>query len=202
MNSEDSSAGRPSPLHGPVQRMSVPQRPMRVGAVHATGWAGRPTGSPHDKPGRASRPGGGSLATRLLLTAEPASAGRARDFTHKQLVSWGLNPLIDNAVAIVSELFTNAITHGFATDASTPAARRRTAHPRLILIRHPHRLQIVMTDPSRTPPALIDATKTTLFATSGRGLHLVGALSRRWGWALLPTGGKAVWAILDDPNPQ
>jgi anti-sigma regulatory factor (Ser/Thr protein kinase) len=139
---------------------------------------------------------------RLLLAAEPASAGRARDFAHKQLVSWELNPLIDNAVTIVSELFTNAITHGFATDATASPARRRTAHPLLILIRHPHRLQIVMTDPSRTLPALVDATETTVFATSGRGLCIVDALSRRWGWASLATGGKAVWAILDDSHPQ
>jgi anti-sigma regulatory factor (Ser/Thr protein kinase) len=142
------------------------------------------------------------VATRLLLAAEPTSAGRARDFTHKQLVSWELNPLIDNAVAIVSELFTNAITHGLANDAPAPTTRRRTAHPLLILIRHPHRLQIVMTDPSRTPPAMVQATETTPLDTSGRGLRIVGALSRRWAWAPLPTGGKAVWAILDDPNPQ
>jgi anti-sigma regulatory factor (Ser/Thr protein kinase) len=201
MSSEDSSARRPSPLHGPVQRMSVSQRPSRVGAVNPRGWAGRPTANLHGKPGRPGWPQW-PPSTRFLLAAEPASAGRARDFTHKQLVSWGLNQLIDNAVTIVSELFTNAITHGFATDAPTPTTRRRTTHPQLILIRHPHRLQIVMTDPSRTPPALVHVTETTLFATSGRGLRIVGALSRRWGWALLPTGGKAVWAILDDSNPQ
>lgn len=195
MSSEDPSAGWPSPLHHPVQRMSVPLGLPRVGAARATGWA-RHAAFSHGKSGRES------LETRLLLAAEPASAGRARDFTHKQMVSWELNPLIDDAVTIVSELFTNAMTHGFAADAPASEGRQPTAHPLLILIRHPRRLQIVMTDPSRTPPALIEATETTVFTTSGRGLRIVDALSRRWGWASLPSGGKAVWAILDDLHPQ
>ena len=51
---------------------------------------------------------------------------------------------------------------------------------------------IVVTDPSPLPPVKRDLAGD---AECGRGLHIVAAISARWGWR--PQGtGKAVFAIL------
>jgi hypothetical protein len=51
----------------------------------------------------------------------------------------------------------------------------------------------VVTDPSDSAPALKQPGET---GESGRGLHVVHALSDHWGWTRLSEHGKAVWAIL------
>jgi hypothetical protein len=44
-------------------------------------------------------------------------------------------------------------------------------------------------DPSAAPPVMADDESP---GEGGRGLLLVAALSRKWGWTALPTG-KRVW---------
>jgi anti-sigma regulatory factor (Ser/Thr protein kinase) len=51
---------------------------------------------------------------------------------------------------------------------------------------------IVVTDPSPLPPVRHELSGD---AECGRGLHIVAALSARWGWRSQGTG-KAVFAIL------
>jgi hypothetical protein len=53
-------------------------------------------------------------------------------------------------------------------------------------------LALVVTDPCPLPPVKHDPAKN---AEHGRGLHIVEALSARWGWRQQDPG-KAVYAIL------
>jgi hypothetical protein len=56
------------------------------------------------------------------------------------------------------------------------------------------RLICVVTDQAGTPPAMAAQDPE---AESGHGLQIVGALAVAWGWTILSTGEKAVWAALD-----
>jgi hypothetical protein len=58
------------------------------------------------------------------------------------------------------------------------------------------RLICVVTDQAGTPPARAPENPE---AESGHGLQIVEALTVAWGWTILGTGEKAVWAALDLP---
>ena len=95
-----------------------------------------------------------------------------------QLSQWGRRHLADDTAAIVAELVANAVA------ASVPSGT-------------PVGLGMILTDSSvvvevfdRAPGAPAPGTATP---ESGRGLHMVAALSRQWGWTLL-RGSKVVWA--------
>jgi hypothetical protein len=101
----------------------------------------------------------------------------------------------------VSELVTNALRHGLeGLPQPLPLCPIQ-----LVLIGHPRRLVVSVTDPGgRTPePVPSDPDR---FVEGGRGLLVVGAISDAWGGARLATGGKAVWAAFDlrvsSPGPQ
>jgi hypothetical protein len=143
---------------------------------------------------------------RTGLAPVPESARAAREFTVTTLRKWRLEPLIEDAVVIASELATNAIRHG------TPAAMRDAASgsgggPRgreeqggrieLSWCLQASRLICVVTDQTGTPPALVSGGPE---AESGHGLQIVGALAVAWGWTILATGEKAVWAALELPG--
>ena len=112
------------------------------------------------------------------------------------LREWRLEPLTEDAVVIASELATNAILHG------TPAATVDANHPgrarvELSWCLQASRLICVVTDQARTPPTVAAPEPG---AESGHGLQIVGALAVAWGWTILGTGEKAVWAALDLPG--
>jgi len=127
----------------------------------------------------------------------PESARAAREFTVATLHEWQLESLTEDAVVIASELATNAIVHG------TPAATRDTAKGaeracvELSWCLQASRLICVVTDQAGTPPAMAAQDPE---AESGHGLQIVGALAVAWGWTILSTGEKAVWAALDLPG--
>jgi hypothetical protein len=123
------------------------------------------------------------------LRAVGASPRIARDFTTAMLRSWGLADLSDDAVIIVSELVTNAIRYGL------PSGRGAAdEHPiRLTLVRHGCLVVCIVADASREEPLMREPGDA---AESGRGLHVIEALSRMWGSTALPGAGKAVWAAL------
>lgn len=195
--------------HYHVPWMPPAQRPAwRVGDLLLSGEA--PSCWPEPRQGEGE-------AARLVLSADPASLSAARDFVRKTLADWGLTELTWDATTVVSELFTNAITH--ATSPSVPA---RAVALRVVLLFHDGRLGIVVTDPSAMPPVRPAGSSTTapgpvdaaachdgldgldtldefLLEENGRGLAIVGGLSREWGWSPLVTGGKAVWAVLETP---
>jgi len=186
------------------------------------------------QPGWPAQVEGEPEIVRRVLSADPASCGLAREFTHRTLAQWNLLALNDDAALIACELVTNALRH--ASPATGAAASRSTGHgtaisgaatsaaavsgaavsgaatsaaavsrsqapagavtrrpPQLVLIRHPRWLLAAVTDSSEQAPTV---REPDYFAESGRGLHLIEALSEQWGWTPLATGGKVVWATL------
>lgn len=128
---------------------------------------------------------------RITLPPVPESAGVARDFTAAALRKWHLDSLISDAVLIASELVTNAINHG-----TTPAAGQPGGQVELTWSYQVSRLICVITDQVPEPPIVAPADDE---AESGHGLRIVAALSAAWGWTMLGTGEKAVWAALHLP---
>ncbi|MEO3807931.1 ATP-binding protein [Sphaerisporangium sp. B11E5] len=127
-----------------------------------------------------SSPTGAELR-ELGQTAAPVK--EARDFTAETLAGWGLDDLSADARLVVSELVTNALRH-----AGPPEGLR-------LLHRSTHLVCAVL-DPADHPPILTTADH---FAESGRGLWLIDTLCSSWGWCLLPTQGKLVWASFLTP---
>jgi len=124
------------------------------------------------------------------LAPEPESAGVARDYTRTALARWGMGFYTDDAVAIVSELVTNAVEHAFP---HWDAARSGQIRLYLVAVAGVF-LRIVVTDPAcDMPPVPRDAGPDV---RDGRGLAVVEAYSDRWGWNPVREGGKAVYAVL------
>ena len=118
--------------------------------------------------------------TRSWRTA-PESAPDARHHTRTVLGNWGLPAIVDDAEAIVSELFTNAV-QASADDASTISLR--------LFVDHDH-LLIMVWDGSARMPAVRHAAPDDI---DGRGLMIVEALSDACGATPGVEGGKTVWA--------
>lgn len=133
-------------------------------------------GSP-DTPGLPS-PTDGHACSRVYLPA-PESVPAARHFVVGVLRSWGYDDLCADAALIVSELATNALHH-----AASPF--------RAVVDRRRGDLRIGVEDATHAPLERRQATGDDI---SGRGVEIVQALSRRWGYSPLP-GGKVVWAEL------
>ncbi|WP_406424962.1 SpoIIE family protein phosphatase [Streptomyces sp. NBC_01589] len=98
------------------------------------------------------------------IPADPAAVSKAREWTTRQLTTWGLEDLLFTTELIVSELVTNAIRYGRA-----PMDLRLIRHDVLVC---------EVTDSSSTQPRLRRAHTTD---EGGRGLLLVAQLGRRWG---------------------
>lgn len=124
----------------------------------------------------------------ITLPPVPESARAAREFTTATLRRWHLDPLVSDAVLIASELVTNAISHG---DHAGALLDLTWAH-------QPGRLICVVTDEATGPPVMADEDPD---AESGHGLRIVAALAASWGWTVLGSGRKAVWAALPLPAP-
>jgi len=119
----------------------------------------------------------------FTLPGSPHSARMARFYVRAALTYHGLGGYTDDAEAVTAELIANAVTHA-------PAPVVTLALTWLEGIRG---LAIVVTDPSPLPPVKRDLGKDN--TEHGRGLHIVEALSERWGWQPRDPG-KAVYAIL------
>lgn len=117
------------------------------------------------------------------LPPEVESPGIARNVTKATLSGWCLDRFYDDAAVVVSELVTNAIRYGLCPDARDPL--------RLVLVRYERQLVCMVTDPTDTAPRM---QEPDWVAETGRGLHIIEAISRAWGWTPLLGGGKAVWA--------
>jgi anti-sigma regulatory factor (Ser/Thr protein kinase) len=126
------------------------------------------------------------------LSPTGASCSVARDFTSTTLRSWGLPEVTEDAVVVVSELVTNAVRHGIPP-ADAPAGDRPV---KLTLVRNGRFVVCIVADPGSRNPTMRTPDHA---CEGGRGLHIVEALSRTWGWTPLPGMGKAVWAALDIP---
>jgi anti-sigma regulatory factor (Ser/Thr protein kinase) len=125
------------------------------------------------------------------LPPEPAAAAQARRLTRTTLTRWRLPDLCDDAETIASELATNAL------HAATPP---RGTLPAIIFAIHrrPGQLRITVWD---NGPGLPRPAEPGTDAETGRGLAIVAALSKEWGWWPTPiSGGKVVYAILPAPD--
>lgn len=107
----------------------------------------------------------------------PFAASVARRFVADAMHAWGHHHAVDATELVVSELVGNAVRYG----------QRRF---RVTVAQLPDGIRVAVTDTSEEPPVLRPQDHE---ATGGRGLHLIDALSRRWGTHLFD-GGKTVWA--------
>ncbi|MCO5968534.1 ATP-binding protein [Actinoallomurus soli] len=119
------------------------------------------------------------------LPSSTAAVPPARRLTGEQLEHWGLGDHRDTAELLVSELVTNAVRHGRGEIQLTVCAEE----DRLRFEVHDEAAESV---PQVRPVGEIDE--------GGRGLHLVGMLSSRWGAARTATG-KFVWFELRTHRP-
>src|SRR5438270_416362 len=113
----------------------------------------------------------------LELTGEAGAVPRARQFVRDALAS-APHEQRDDSELVVAELVTNAILHG-----AGPVTL--LVQPRGDIVR------IEVHDTGRQRPFAVRGGPD---AMTGRGLALVGSLSREWGVEPTPDGGKIVWA--------
>ncbi|MDT8915248.1 ATP-binding protein [Amycolatopsis sp. PS_44_ISF1] len=111
-----------------------------------------------------------------LAGADGETLRRVRSWVRANLADVDGDALSD-AVQVVDELTTNALSHG------SPPQRLR-------LLRRPGRVRVEVDD---SGPA--QARPREPSTTGGRGLLLVAAISDDWGQYATPTG-KTVWAEL------
>jgi serine phosphatase RsbU (regulator of sigma subunit)/anti-sigma regulatory factor (Ser/Thr protein kinase) len=119
------------------------------------------------------------------VTDDAQLVSKVRTFVGDEVRGLGRDDLVDDAVLVASELATNAMLH-----AAGIAAVRVSGVP--------DGVRIEVHDRRQVPPRMGLGTPD---AMTGRGLHLVAALSARW--AAEPTeDGKMVWAELSGPRPN
>ena len=112
----------------------------------------------------------------------------ARDFTSTTLQRWGVAGRCDDIVLVVSELLTNALRHALPSSGST-----RSGWPvRLGLLQPGQCVVCAVADPSRTDPV---PRKPEWLGETGRGLHVIAALSDQWGCTTPGDMGKILWAM-------
>jgi anti-sigma regulatory factor (Ser/Thr protein kinase) len=180
------AGGHPQPGPAPIGPL-----PARVRNPVSPAFAARPSTEPAPSPALdVARPG--DRYTRTDLRPGPRAAAQARDFTRKALSRWNLGHLTGDAVAIASELATNA-----------SAAAIPPAGPYLPIIfavhDRPPELRIMTWD---NGPGQPEPTRAGPNAETGRGLVIIDALTVcNWGWWATPeSGGKVVWASIRAPR--
>ena len=112
--------------------------------------------------------------------AEVAAASDARRLVADTVRRWGHeHPLVADAELVTIELAANAIVH-----ARMPF--------RVSVHRFGPAVRIAVHDRATALPAILEPNPARL---TGRGMYLIGAISRRWGVEVTPDG-KTVWAEL------
>jgi hypothetical protein len=117
---------------------------------------------------------------RLPLPPHPIAAEQARILTRLALAGWKLNDIADDALVIAAELVTNAAKLGDVFH--------------LTLSCQGDAVLIEVSDNSEASP---DRQRPTVDRVDGRGLLLVEACAKDWGWRLEDQGGKTIWAVVD-----
>ena len=122
----------------------------------------------------------------------------ARDFTVGTLRRWGVDERCDDVAVVVSELLTNALRHALPAVAQAGAGWP----VQLGLLQRGRCVTCAVADPSRVTPVPGEPGYLT---ETGRGLHIIAALSDRWGFITSGDGGKVIWALfstaLAPPRP-
>ena len=142
----------------------------------------------------------GWLRSPRIATCVPGdqatSVRAARDFAVATARRWGAAERSHDIAIVVSELLTNALR--YARPAPVGPAGTRPRRPiRLGLLQFASGLLCAVADPSTAAPVPRPAAA---LGETGRGLHIVCALSDRWGYTASGTG-KVVWAMFAAPLP-
>lgn len=124
-------------------------------------------------------------SVRRHLPSSPMSAGVARRFAADVVAEWGVDELVDVVTLGVSELMTNALIH-------------TAAEVELALHLNAKRVRVEVIDQSDRLPVMRSGSEEE---TSGRGLHILEAISADWGFGALGSG-KSVWFELIRPAEQ
>ncbi|MER6140825.1 ATP-binding protein [Streptomyces sparsogenes] len=138
--------------------------------------------------GAGFRPGGPGVA-EWVIPAEPGAVRVVRSQVRQALDDWGLAPLCDVTVLLVSELVTNALRHASGPIGVRMYARRERAAAEPVLL-------VEVSDPLADPPR---ERVTAPEDEGGRGLQLVARSALRWG-ARRDGAGKTVWFELALPG--
>ncbi len=119
----------------------------------------------------------------LDLPEALSSVREARRFVTGKVTEWNVEPILDDALLVVSELAANAITH-----AASGCRIRLSLNPTTL------RIDVIDTGTGTPEPQPASSTEE-----HGRGLLLVAALTTAWGLEVVPGAGKLVWAELARP---
>lgn len=139
-------------------------------------------------PWRARRAEAPGVDLRLPVPYDPRRLGALRREVRRALDRSAVpEGAADEAVLVVSELVTNAVTHG-----TSPAELR------LVLGRESHGLRVEVTDAG---PAACGDRKAVPPDEHGRGLPIVAALASDHGVSVRP-GGTTCWADLPLDRPR
>ena len=183
------SAGRDEIDRVPAPYLSRPLgKASRQWLMLAAEMAGLTSGNPAPRPGpgpaaRACLP---RIATRSL-SADAGSVRAARNFTIATLHRWHTAERSQDIATVVSELLTNALRHALSGAGDT-----RPRRPiQLGLLQLGHCVLCAVADPSKAAPA---PRPPGSLAETGRGLHIICALSDQWGCTTPSEAGKVVWA--------
>jgi Histidine kinase-like ATPase domain len=133
---------------------------------------------------------GGACLPRIAMCTPGAGAGSvrtARHFTVATLQRWGAAERSQDIATVVSELLTNALRHALPR----PGDARPRRPIRLGLLQLGPCLLCAVGDPTTVAPV---PRLPGALGETGRGLHIVRALSDRWGYSTSGTG-KVVWAV-------
>ena len=185
----------PLPCRGEIDRAATAARPARLPGGTGGRWlmlaaemAGLTSGSGPLSPDNTAM--GRSCLPRIAMCTPATGAGSvraARDFTVATLHRWSAAERGQDIAIVVSELLTNALRH--ALPGSGEAEPRRPVRLGLLQLRSC--VLCAVADPSTAAP--VPRPPGSLGET-GRGLHIVCALSDGWGYTISGTG-KVVWAM-------
>ena len=132
----------------------------------------------------------------LELAALDTAPGCARAHARAVLQQWKTaSAAADDALMVVSELVTNAVTSTRKHHSAAPV--------RLWLLGDGTSVLILVWDATMPPPVPAPAPAPR-DAEHGRGLTLVAGLAAQWDWYYPagPPGGKVVWALMPPPGAR
>jgi anti-sigma regulatory factor (Ser/Thr protein kinase) len=104
----------------------------------------------------------------------------ARAFVRETLFRWGETSVVNDALLVTSELFTNAVLHG-------------SGRIDIYVTLDPEALRIAVVDDGRRTPDRWPRPGA-IATLGGRGLRIVDAVASTWGNNFDPAGRTRVWA--------
>ena len=122
------------------------------------------------------------MSRSATLDAVALSAQAARSVVHSICTDARVPPPVtDTALLLVSEVVTNAITHG-------------DGRPVVDIDVDSDRMRVCVSDAAAEVPSVLPQDEAS---EHGRGMFIVDTLASRWGVSPLAPTGKAIWFELD-----